>query len=358
MVVISHSPRSPYINNNHSKKISLRYGGERDPRFWQTTPKGTNSLDPEGIPKTIPSKTQSRRRRLPSSVISILEALFCLAVFYAIYSLRADLSAKDAEMDQIRRDFSRAQDSVNNNKLILDKTHSSIDELESLFMDLLPGGRSAMLANGEKFELDVVFEKIVGRRDETQHRIDNLQGILGDLNRGEAEMHFGPPPYKLEFQIKINKKHHSFLVEMAPLELVPHSVNFFMQMVKTEIWDNTLFTNNEHVIVAQLQDGLGHDKEAAFAELGVSTLQFPEYSDQYPHDKYTLGFGGRPGGPGFYINTVDNSAYHGPGGQGHYDLLEDADSCFAKVIEGQHVIDMLVADAEHSMIKSIRLIPN
>ena len=45
-----------------------------------------------------------------------------------------------------------------------------------------------------------------------------------------------------------------------------------------------------------------------------------------------MGTAGRPGGPDFYISTVNNVRNHGPGGQGAYDLPEEADACFAHVV--------------------------
>ena len=40
---------------------------------------------------------------------------------------------------------------------------------------------------------------------------------------------------------------------------------------------------------------------------------------------------GRPGGPEFYISTVDNSANHGPGSQGS---KTEADGIFGRVVPG------------------------
>ena len=103
-----------------------------------------------------------------------------------------------------------------------------------------------------------------------------------------------------------------------------------------------VFTHKTHyIILAEFMDMGGNDKCSVFLDKGISTLSFPEYSTEYPHKQYTLGFGGRPGGPGFYINTDDNSDLHGPGGQIGYDLHEEADSCFAEVIEGHEVIDRM-----------------
>jgi hypothetical protein len=58
--------------------------------------------------------------------------------------------------------------------------------------------------------------------------------------------------------------------------------------------------------------------------------------------KYTLGYAGRPGGPDFYVSTVDNTLNHGPGGQGSYEEKGEADPCFAKVVPGyEHVVERI-----------------
>lgn len=55
-----------------------------------------------------------------------------------------------------------------------------------------------------------------------------------------------------------------------------------------------------------------------------------------------MGFAGRPGGPDFYVSTIDNTINHGPGGQGNYEDADEADPCFAKVVPGfEHVIDRM-----------------
>jgi cyclophilin family peptidyl-prolyl cis-trans isomerase len=136
----------------------------------------------------------------------------------------------------------------------------------------------------------------------------------------------------------------SFQVQMAPLSEMPHAVHLFMEQVSHELWDNSWFyINGPHVIQAgpQVEEGSGNEGEdpravslRPFRELSLETMSFPEYSKEFPHVPWTLGFTGRPGGPDFYINKVDNTYAHGPGGQDHHDLQEFADSSFAKVIKG------------------------
>lgn len=135
----------------------------------------------------------------------------------------------------------------------------------------------------------------------------------------------------------------SFVVEMAPLDLMPVSIHLFLDMVTAGIWNNTIFLHDEeveHVIAAAPVDHATQTiKHNHISNIGWVGLGFPEYSDQFPHAQYTIGFAGQ--GPTFYINTMDNSEQHGPGGQGHHLLPDDADPCFARVVEGFEVIDDL-----------------
>ena len=50
---------------------------------------------------------------------------------------------------------------------------------------------------------------------------------------------------------------------------------------------------------------------------------------------------GRPGGPDFYVSTLDNTMSHGPGGQAAYAVASEADPCFAKVVEGFEAVDRM-----------------
>lgn len=92
-------------------------------------------------------------------------------------------------------------------------------------------------------------------------------------------------------------------------------------------------------------------------------------SPNFPHKKWTLGYAGRPGGPDFYVSTMDNTRNHGPGGQGSYDDPSEADPCFAKVVPGyEHVVERMHKSAIESgdykrmahyvAIRTMRLLSN
>ena len=140
-----------------------------------------------------------------------------------------------------------------------------------------------------------------------------------------------------------NSRTNKFVVELAPLSLMPHSVLHFLEMIDHELWDGNAFVHHvDHVVQAvPTAFRTAESQKQSFVDAGLSELAFQEYHEDYPHDAYTVGFSGRPGGMEFYINTQDNAQIHGPGGQHHHDLHEEGDPCFGKVISGHHVVDRM-----------------
>jgi len=113
-------------------------------------------------------------------------------------------------------------------------------------------------------------------------------------------------------------------------------------MLESEVWNDSIFLHRVHHIIQAIPiTSSGIEKREQFESPNM-LMSFPEYDSRYPHDKYTVGFSGRPGGPEFYISTQDNAKFHGPGGQSRYEeLAHDADPCFGKVIRGHNVIDRM-----------------
>ena len=213
---------------------------------------------------------------------------------------------------------------------------------------------------------------------------------------------FGPGPHQVEVTYAIGdlpepegedtRQRYSFIVELAPLDLVPHAIHLFLEQAEHGLLSGTWFyLNGPHIVQAgpQLEeddsnfeydeskmfdgdskitnvdgdmlhvaaakslkafskasddekdDGDDSDyseedrRMSKFAQLGLDKLAFPDYSHDYPHQPWTLGYTGRPGGPDFYINKVDNTKGHGPGGQHQHALSEQGDSCFGRIVAGQ-----------------------
>ncbi len=121
----------------------------------------------------------------------------------------------------------------------------------------------------------------------------------------------------MEFRFTIKGIERFFVVEMAPLEDVPHAVHFFMEQVEHGLWNGCYFyLNGPHVVQAgprlseENDDGSSSVEEDRFAEIlpfkaaGLDELSFPDYSEKFPHVTWTLGYTGRPGGVDWYINKV------------------------------------------------------
>jgi hypothetical protein len=195
---------------------------------------------------------------------------------------------------------------------------------------------------------------------ETDPNAQAAAKVLQDFTRKLLHKRYGhQEPYRvaveLEFQDTIpdfaeNGKDGSFLIELAPSSLQPHSIYTFLEVARQ--WKGGAF----HRIA-------NHVLQAMVKTHTVKHLAFQEYSPEYPHKKGTVGYAGRPSGPAFYVSIQDNSSNHGPGSQQKHNPHE-ADSCFGTIIEGwDHVLRIrkvqgegFLGDAKkHVLIKSMTI---
>lgn len=162
------------------------------------------------------------------------------------------------------------------------------------------------------------------RKDATSS-IENERKRWNEQARKLAIRRWGEGKVYVDFETKYG----SFRLEMAPFDLMPHTTTWFLNLAETGYWERCGFIRNaNHVLQANCNPKVGAEKNKE-----SMTILFQEYSDKYPHKKFTFGIAGRPGGPDWYINLQDNVKNHGPGGQG-----PEADPCFARIIAGDDVI--------------------
>lgn len=165
-------------------------------------------------------------------------------------------------------------------------------------------------------------------------------------------LRYGLGPHHVEFKVQFpySPDTGTFQVEMAPLKLMPHANHLFLEQVSHGLWTDSVFhVGHEHVLQAGPSTKAHRQK---FTDYELDRLAFPEYSEDFPHVKWTLGFAGRPGGPSWYINKLNNEEDHGPYGQDHHVLDEFADPCFAKVVSGFDVLEKIFKQKDNVKILS------
>ncbi|GKY98908.1 hypothetical protein MPSEU_000846600 [Mayamaea pseudoterrestris] len=197
-------------------------------------------------------------------------------------------------------------------------------------------------------QLDAKIKQLVQQKHTTH---DSIQ----QYSMKQLMARFGPGPHrveiKLEFDPHSNIAHDALggdriVIEMAPEADMPHSVYWFLEQVERGLYNGASFHRNaHHVIQAGPVSYFSTPPDAHlaqnFRQSGFSSVLFQEYSPNFPHTQYTLGYAGRPGGPDFYISVRDNSVIHGPGGQSAYNDPGEADPCFAKVIDGVEAVERM-----------------
>lgn len=217
-------------------------------------------------------------------------------------------------------------------------------------------------AAGKGGVTDLELKKFSKRETVLYSRIDALIEKIKSESRRELEDQFttvnSSGAYYVKFLVDIpDSGRKSFFIETASINDMPHSVHLFLEQVKNSLWNGCSFIiNAPHILQAgpHTKDA-SVDKIDSFKKLELDTVSFQEYSIAFPHKKYTFGFAGRPGGPDFYINKMDNSDPHGPGGQMQQVLEEEADPCFAKVIDGFEVVDELFKTptaGDHNLVRN------
>ena len=165
------------------------------------------------------------------------------------------------------------------------------------------------------------------------------------------QKNYGSGPHKIEIELSYpdvppedhpnpqswNRVSRWIVIELAPVSLMPHSVNTFMRQVYHKMWQNMhLVLNDENKLQFGPREKYGEQKQFG---TNFSNLLYQEYSAEYPHEKWTIGFAGRPAGPDFYINMQDNTQLYGPTDDKH----AEADPCFGKITEGFDILERIAS---------------
>eukprot|EP00594_Rhizosolenia_setigera_P013182 CAMPEP_0178959818 /NCGR_PEP_ID=MMETSP0789-20121207/12542_1 /TAXON_ID=3005 /ORGANISM="Rhizosolenia setigera, Strain CCMP 1694" /LENGTH=479 /DNA_ID=CAMNT_0020642943 /DNA_START=97 /DNA_END=1536 /DNA_ORIENTATION=+ len=296
-------------------------------------------------------------------------------------------SALDKRVRQLEEELSKStrklDDQTKESKKLLsrvmDMEHEKMELIEELehhkisMIDKESGASGSEIKYETKTSAELA--KFEEREKALRDRINKLILKIQTESHRELIESFGEAEnYYVEFTVQIPEyaqlpdESNKFIIETAGPDALPHTVNLFLQQVSHELWNGASFIiNAPHILQAAPHDPTGKkDLRQAFQDKELTTVSFQEYSPKMPHEKYTFGFAGRPAGPDFYINKLNNTINHGPGGQEHHTLEEEADPCFAKVWKGEEVLDAMfsipVQGAQNLMrdfitISEVKVIP-
>ena len=204
-------------------------------------------------------------------------------------------------------------------------------------------------------------------KKELEDRIEHVMSDVEHLKSYKTKMHqsiqhmsrtivlekWGAGPHRIEMLLTFNPLEpgvgtaNRIVLELAPLDEMPHAVYWFLSQVSLGLWNGCSFHRNaDHVLQAGAVRNFNTPagtriSDTNFDQAGFGSIPFQEYSPNFPHVPLTIGYAGRPGGPDFYISILDNTENHGPGGQTSYDDVGEADPCFGKVVEGKDVVERI-----------------
>jgi len=298
-------------------------------------------------------QAQKQQTLRPPVLIKLIAAIVCAAATLSlgIYIFQRAQATHDAAL----RDLLRRQEIGPLSK----EMHEQLSDIRTENQEL------QKKLTEEQAEIGTLRKRTVTELPTLQEQVERLEKnkvkmheAIQLMSRNRMLEKFGPGPHYIEVQLDFDPDSHlegtadRFVLELAPADEMPHTVYWFLEQVDRGLYNLSSFHRNaRHVIQA---GPVGNHLTAPnaglrkhFQESGFESVLFQEYSQEYRHYKYTLGYAGRPGGPDFYINMMDNSALHGPGGQSNYQDQAEADPCFARVVEGHEaVVRMHASDVD------------
>lgn len=331
------SPQAPSSNGNTPRSVKK---------------KTMNVSGIKNVTSPYKSKKTSGKRFSCSVCLLLLIIPLMFGGCYSAYNERITLLEANSVLEER---ILRADD-------MLTSTRESLEDKEKAFSRVSMGyAELESQSNDNRQQLSAALE----REDAYLQEDQRLRSFIQQEAKKDTLNKFGEGPYRVLFKLEFEEDllarkkwmkenpdqpedklpewelfgPHRIMLRLAHLDDMPHSVNTFLYNVELNLYNGVEFyASPSHVSVTRTKQNVLDKFEAA----QKPRLAFPEYSDKMPHERYTIGFAGRPSGPDFYINLLDNTELHGPGGQKQYILNNNADPCFAKVIAGIDAVERLM----------------
>mmetsp|Transcript_14285 Transcript_14285/g.25500 ORF Transcript_14285/g.25500 Transcript_14285/m.25500 type:complete len:607 (+) Transcript_14285:163-1983(+) len=186
------------------------------------------------------------------------------------------------------------------------------------------------------------LKNVERQRDDFMKITKSMKDKITFRSRQAVLDEFGPGPHyvRLIFAFPSFPVNESILLELAPLDIMPHTIHTFLRMIKERMYaEGTFILSRDHIVVGGPVDLHNNENNQILEQRMIRQGYFPdgallfmEYTPDYPHVQHSVGFN-QAGGPVFYFNMKDNTELHAPhNGEGGGN--KEGDPCFAKIVEG------------------------
>jgi len=270
---------------------------------------------------------------------------FALVGVFAMHTMRSTVMEATDQVSQLRVNRDKMADEFTRTEQRLLKLRREVSAIDAMASSQPKTGQQQPNNKGSSqrrllHEVTDLQDRLKSERDQVAHLKESVQSV----GKSQVIEKFGKGVHRVEMELVFPDRQlgpHRFVIELAPVEIMPHSVHTFLEMVSEGLLDGCSFIMNAlHVLKAAplpYDGSSAADKAKAFTTRGLESVSFKEYSESYPHKQYTVGFAA-DGSPSFYINTQDNSEIHA------------GDPCFGTVVEGIDAIQRLESQPTRNSI--------
>ena len=363
--------RSQCENLSYRRPCGLTPSGDDDEACWLLP-----TLHPSSSSTASSSSTQRKEPNyhIPTMAASSLALLLVITTAFAVSqqyaqvaSLRSQLEIAnqsraylDKSASDLRASLMLRETSLSHcNRAHLTKT----DELKTLRQELLESNREVeRLKDRDTKAARLMAEE--RRLSWSESRWDKYVNEIGQRSHQRVLEKYGEGPHHVELQVQLptSSTVETIKIELAPLDMMPHSIHVFLEQISSGMWDDGVFDLHAgHVLMAhnkKLPETFNDKKE-------IPTMIIPEFNADYPHDRYTIAFPsplsasnqGTSSRRDFYINLQDNNIHHSPrvesfsssGGDSTttstVERFVEGESCFGKIVDeaSRRVVDRMDA---------------
>ena len=264
-----------------------------------------------------------------------------------------DLEVRDlerVECDRNHRDLTTCQDALN--QVYQDEANSEAPT--SQMLKQLTNQVKALQNQGKMKEnmLEEMGFTLSNAKKDIQSWKEKAESLVKKIDfrsRRDVLKTYGPGPHYVRMTFSLSPDvSENILLKMAPLDMMSHTVQMFLKLIEEKMYvGGTFLLARDHIIAAAPIDSFDSENNRRLEEkinaegfFRDGALLFHQYTPEFPHERYTVGFSSS-GGPLFYINIQDNTELHGPRHNNEGDV--EGDPVIASVVEGFDVIQRIHA---------------